>query len=90
MKHSNGAARASTTGAVSRSFSQHKTLPSNTLGADEDGLLRLEPGEMVDGVYRGDSVPLGSGSMGVVFLAEDVSARPARCDQVHSLDTATG
>lgn len=53
-------------------FSEHKTLPAATHGADEDGLLRLEPGEMIEGVYRVIG-PLGSGSMGVVFLAEDVS-----------------
>jgi serine/threonine protein kinase len=67
----NGPARASTIAAVS-DFSDHMTVLASASGAESDALLRLEPGTMVDGLYRVIG-PLGSGSMGVVLLAQDES-----------------
>jgi serine/threonine protein kinase len=49
-----------------------KTLPGDTSQAAAEGLLRIKAGTLIDGVYRVIG-PLGSGSMGVVLLAEDES-----------------
>ncbi len=49
-----------------------KTLPGDTSQAASEGLLRVQAGTLIDGVYRVLG-PLGSGSMGVVLLAEDES-----------------
>jgi serine/threonine protein kinase len=48
------------------------TLPGDTSQAASEGLLRVPAGTLIDGVYRVLG-PLGSGSMGVVLLAEDES-----------------
>ncbi len=64
---SNGPARASTTRVVS-DLSNLETLPAGT--ADDSGLLHIEPGTLIDEVYRVLG-PLGSGSMGIVLLAQD-------------------
>jgi serine/threonine protein kinase len=53
-------------------FSLLKTLPGDTSQAAAEGLLRIKAGTLIDGVYRVIG-PLGSGSMGVVLLAEDES-----------------
>jgi eukaryotic-like serine/threonine-protein kinase len=49
-----------------------KTLPGDASQAASEGLLRVQAGTLIDGVYRVLG-PLGSGSMGVVLLAEDES-----------------
>jgi serine/threonine protein kinase len=49
-----------------------QTLPADASEAGTDDLLRIEPGTLVGGVYRVIG-PLGSGSMGVVLLAQDES-----------------
>jgi serine/threonine protein kinase len=53
-------------------FSHHKTLPADTAEAVTLDPLVIEPGTLIDGVYR-VLRPLGSGSMGVVLLAQDES-----------------
>ena len=53
-------------------FTDHRTQPAYQPGAQDKASLGLEPGTLIDGVYRVLG-PLGSGSMGVVLLAEDVS-----------------
>jgi serine/threonine-protein kinase len=47
-----------------------QTLPAESTDTEANGLLRVEAGTRVGGVYRVIG-PLGSGSMGVVFLAQD-------------------
>ena len=49
-----------------------KTLPADTSQLALEGLLTIKAGTLIDGVYRVLG-PLGSGSMGVVLLAEDES-----------------
>jgi eukaryotic-like serine/threonine-protein kinase len=47
-------------------------MPGDSSQAAAEGLHRVAPGTLIDGVYRVIG-PLGSGSMGVVLLAEDES-----------------
>lgn len=49
-----------------------KTMPGDCAQAAAEGLHRIAPGTLIDGVYRVIG-PLGSGSMGLVLLAEDES-----------------
>ena len=49
-----------------------KTLPAGASEAGTEDLLRIDPGTLIGGVYRVIG-PLGSGSMGVVLLAQDES-----------------
>ena len=53
-------------------FSLLKTLPGDASQAAAEGLQRIKAGTLIDGVYRVIG-PLGSGSMGIVLLAEDES-----------------
>jgi serine/threonine protein kinase len=57
---------------VTNDLSLLKTMPGDSSQAAAEGLHRIAPGTLIDGVYRVVG-PLGSGSMGVVLLAQDES-----------------